>query len=69
MEEQGYTIDSIGNYMGQMQTESSILVRSADVGADLLLYLEGSRLTVSEALPEGIDIQIILGTDADNERK
>lgn len=69
LEEQGYTIDSIGNYMGQMQTESSILVRSADMGADLLLYLEGSRLTVSEALPEGIDIQIILGTDADNERK
>lgn len=65
--EQGYTVDSIGNYMGQMQEVTSILVRSTETGADLLGFFEGSTLTVSEALPEGIDIQIILGTDADKE--
>lgn len=66
LELQGYSIESVGNYMGQLQTQSSILVRGETCGADLLLYLENAELTVSEALPEGIDIQIILGTDADN---
>lgn len=66
LEKQGYTIESVGNYMGQLQTRSSILVREESYGADLLLYLENAELTVSTALPEGIDIQLILGTDADN---
>lgn len=65
LEQQGYTIESVGNYMGQLKTQSSILVREETFGADLLLYLENAELTASEALPEGIDIQIILGTDAD----
>lgn len=66
LEQKGYSVESIGNYMGQLQTQSSILVREEACGADLLLYLGNAELTVSEALPEGIDIQIILGTDADN---
>lgn len=69
LEEKGYAIDSIGNYMGQMQEITSILVRSTETGADLLGFFEGSTLTVSETLPEGIDIQIILGTDADKRGK
>ncbi len=64
LEEQGYRVNSIGNYTGQVQEQSSILVRNEGTGADLLLYLEGGSLSVSDSLPEGIDIQIILGTDA-----
>ncbi len=67
LEEQGYTISSIGNYMGMMQTSTSIVVKSTDMGADLLLYLEGAQLSVSDTLPENVDIQIILGTDANIE--
>lgn len=65
LEAQGYTVDSVGNYTGQMQTASRILVRNEGTGADLLLYLENAQLSGSAVLPEGIDIQIILGTDAD----
>lgn len=64
LEAEGYHVASIGNYKGQAQTESSILVKEEEMGADLLLYIEGGSLSVSEALPEGIDIQIILGSDA-----
>lgn len=64
LEEQGYTVDSVGNYTGQVQTASSILVREEGTGADLLFYLKDAVVTVSETLPDGIDIQIILGTDA-----
>lgn len=66
LEEQGYRVASIGNYMGQLKTQSSILVREEGLGADLLLFIEGAELTVSDTLPEGIDIQVILGTDAAN---
>ena len=65
LEAQGYTVDSIGNYTGQMQTMSSILVREEGLGSDLLLYLENAQIRVSPNLPAGIDIQIVLGTDAD----
>lgn len=61
----GYSVESVGNYTGPLQTQSRILVREEASGADLLLYLENAELTASAALPEGIDIQIILGTDAD----
>ncbi len=60
----GYTIASIGNYTGEMATQTKILVSEEGLGTDLLTYFKNAVVEKAE-LPYGCDIQIVLGTDAD----
>lgn len=59
----GYTITHIGNYTLGTLTESKIIVSSTGLGKDLLGYIGKGNIETGE-LPEGIDIQILLGTMA-----
>lgn len=59
----GYTIASIGNYTGEKASQTKILVKDEEIGADLLSYFTNGVVEKAE-LPYGCDIQIVLGTDA-----
>lgn len=61
--EGGYTVSKIGNYTSQTEQATRILVKEEGLGADLLEYFEGASIEVSQ-LPDGVDIEIILGSDA-----
>lgn len=61
--EDGYTVSQIGNYTSQTEQATRILVKEEGLGADLLEYFEGASIEVSQ-LPDGVDIEIILGSDA-----
>lgn len=63
--DEGYTIKGIGNYSGEIVVKTKIIVRSPELGKDLADYFNDPEV-VTETLPEGIDIQIILGS-ADKE--
>ena len=62
--EDGYTITHIGNYTLGTLTESKVIVSSREMGKDLLKYVGKGSVETGE-LPEGIDIQILLGTMAE----
>ena len=51
----------IGNYTDEILTDTRILVREDETGYDLLSYFQNASIETAE-LPEGIDIEIILGT-------
>lgn len=57
----GYTVTGIGNYDGDVLTDTRILVRSEGSGYDLLQYFKNAGIETAE-LSDGIDIEIILGT-------
>lgn len=58
----GYTITGIGNYEGDILTDTKILVREEGMGYDLLTYFQNAEIETAE-LSEEIDIEIILGTN------
>lgn len=58
----GYTVTGIGNYDGDVLTDTRILVREEGIGYDLLTYFQNAGIETAE-LSEGIDIEIILGTN------
>jgi hypothetical protein len=58
----GYSVTGIGNYDGGILTDTKILVRSDGSGYDLLSYFNNASIETSSDLPEGVDIEIILGT-------
>ena len=60
----GYTITHIGNYTLGTLTESKIIVSANGMGEDLLSYVGKGNVETGD-LPEGIDIQILLGTMAE----
>ncbi len=60
----GYTVTHIGNYTLGKLTESRIIVKEYGIGKDLLGYVGKGSVETGE-LPEGIDIQILLGTMAE----
>ena len=64
LSENGYTITHIGNYTLGNLTESKILIKNEGLGTDLLNYIGKANIEVAE-LPDGIDIQILLGTMAE----
>ena len=64
LSEDGYTISHIGNYTLGTLTESKILVENPGLGKDLLNYIGKANIETTE-LPDGIDIQILLGTMAE----
>lgn len=57
----GYTVTGIGNYTEEILTDTRILVREDGIGYDLLSYFQNATLETAQ-LPEGTDIEIILGT-------
>ena len=62
--EAGYNVTHIGNYTLGTLTESRIIVSASGLGEDLLAYVGKGNVEAGE-LPEGIDIQILLGTMAE----
>ena len=56
----GYTVTGIGNYDGDVLEDTRILVREEGMGYDLLSYFNNASIETGE-LPEGIDIEIIVG--------
>lgn len=64
LKENGYTVTHIGNYTLGSLTESRIIVKEKGMGQDLLSFVGKGTVKVGE-LPEGVDIQILLGTMAE----
>ena len=58
----GYTVTGIGNYDEAVLSDTKILVREEGTGNDLLQYFHNAVIETAE-LPDGIDIEIILGTN------
>ncbi|BCN32655.1 LytR C-terminal domain-containing protein [Anaeromicropila herbilytica] len=58
----GYTVTGIGNYDQGVLTNTRIVVKDESMGSDLLENFNNAEISVGE-LPEGVDIQIILGTN------
>lgn len=63
LQNDGYTVAGIGNYTSQSEKTTRILVKEEGKGTDLLEYFEGASIETAQ-LPEGVDIEIILGSDA-----
>lgn len=61
---EGFTVKGIGDYTGDIQTTTTILVKKANWGKDLLTYFPGAEIQKSSALKEDADIEIILGINA-----
>ena len=61
LESNGYTVTGIGNYSRSDVMNSVIQVREDGLGNDLLSYLHGATVEIGEDMPEGVDIQIVLG--------
>ena len=64
LKKDGYTIAHIGNYTLGTMTESKIFVGDLRLGKDLLNYIGKATIEITD-LPDGIDIQILLGTMAE----
>ncbi len=63
LEEDGFTIDSVGNYAGQKNSYTRIIVTDENMGNDLKKYFSDARIEVdSDIADDGIDIRIILGS-------
>ena len=60
--EYGYTIVSIGNYTGQAQYATRILVREEGIGRDLASFFPDSTIEIDRTI--SADIMIILGTSS-----
>lgn len=61
LETNGYTVTGIGNYSSSDVANSVVQVREEGLGNDLLAYLHGASVEINEDMPEGVDIQIVLG--------
>lgn len=61
LESNGYTVIGIGNYSSSDVADSMIQVREEGLGNDLISYLHGANVEIIEDMPEGVDIQIVLG--------
>lgn len=61
LEEAGYIIEEIGNYEEEVLADTKIIVREEGEGEDLKTFFTNPVVEVGVP-PEGIDIQIIVGT-------
>ena len=61
LQEQGFTVTSIGDFAGARRGYTRIVVRQRGHGSDLQELYEGSQIVVDTTLRRGIDVQIILG--------
>ena len=62
LEQKGYKIQSIGDYTGQRQAHTRIVVKRRGLGKDLQQLYDESQIIVDSSLSRGVDIQVILGT-------
>ena len=58
--QEGYTVSGIGDYKGEKQADTRILIKTSGQGADLAAFFNGCQTMVSSDFDE--DIVIILGT-------
>ena len=58
--ENGYTIVNIGNYTLGNIIQTKIIVKEEGLGKDLVEFVGTANIEVG-ALPEGVDIQVLLG--------
>jgi hypothetical protein len=61
----GYTILGIGDYSGEIQSETTILVKDESYGKDLLEFFPEATIEKSSMLTGDADIEVILGINAD----
>lgn len=58
----GFQVMGIGNYEDEILTNTQIIVKDETIGSDLIENFNNPDVIVGE-LPEGVDIQIVLGTN------
>lgn len=61
--EAGYQVDNIGNYTQGTLTQTKIIVKEESMGQGLQNFFPNAQIEIG-ALREGIDIQVLLGTDS-----
>ncbi|SET63700.1 LytR C-terminal domain-containing protein [[Clostridium] polysaccharolyticum] len=61
LESEGYTINGIGNYTSSDVQETIIQVTQEGLGKDLIAYFKKAVIEKVENMPNGVDIQIVLG--------
>ncbi|WP_273322339.1 LCP family protein [Vallitalea guaymasensis] len=61
---EGFTISKIGNYNTEVLQKTKIIIPNEGMGEDLSKYFKDAVIELNaEALPEGVDIRIIIGTN------
>ncbi|WP_310601618.1 LytR C-terminal domain-containing protein [Anaerosporobacter sp.] len=56
----GFSVGEVGNYSGSVLQDTKIIVTDAGMGRDLISLFQNATIEVGD-VPEGFDIQIILG--------
>lgn len=63
LEREGYLVQGVGDYSGEVMVTTKILVKKKGIGDDLLSYFSAATIEVtSSSLADNADIEIILGT-------
>ncbi len=62
--EQGFTVLGIGDYSGEIQSDTTILVKDESYGKDLLKFFPSAVIEKSSVLTDDADIEILLGVNA-----
>jgi hypothetical protein len=57
----GYNVSNVGNYGGNQENRTRILVRREGTGTDLLPYFKNAVIMVDTTIPPQFDIVIIVG--------
>lgn len=61
----GYNVVGVGNYVGGTQTSTTIYARKKKWGKALKKYFKNAVVQQADALTNGADIEIVLGTEDD----
>nr|MCR5586080.1 LytR C-terminal domain-containing protein [Lachnospiraceae bacterium] len=61
LENAGYSVGDVGDYDGESQESTRIIVKENGVGKDLKSFFASPKIEVGE-VREGYDIEIVLGT-------
>lgn len=62
LEDAGFTVTSVGDYTGEKQKNTRIIVCESGMGEDIAALYKDSVITVDTTMKKGVDIRIILGT-------
>lgn len=65
LEADGLIVTGVGDYSGEVQKTTRILVLKKKWGRDLLKYFKDAEIEKADALSGGADIEIVLGTQDD----
>lgn len=65
LEADGYKVAGVGNYVGGIQKTTTIFARKKKWGKALAGYFKNPVIQQADNLTNGVDIEIILGTDDD----